>query len=357
MNLEQAIGQLLYQHDCVIVPGFGGFITKSVPAYISNATQMFVPPSKKISFNAQLSENDGLLANFISKKLGCEYNEALAAIQGTVALWKDTLDEDHPLKIDEIGRFYYDKEKNLQFKPKVDANFEWDTFGLPVFRAPILESESTFQRMNRTATPREVVHPRPWSWTRIAAVMLPVLGLLAIGSLKSDLYQNTNFNVSGLWSSFTSFFEEGSPAKINNESRHQAADGVIAITGVQDELDAMAEPQEAIAAGEIMEQEIDNKVDLPIDAAPNDANSIASDNATIAETKLPFQIVVGSFSNRENAQKFVNDLVQSGKNAFILEGAGLVKVSCGGFANRHEAAAAIQEIKATTATGAWILAK
>ncbi|MCH8554605.1 MAG: SPOR domain-containing protein [Schleiferiaceae bacterium] len=354
MNLEQAIGQLLYQHDCVIVPGFGGFITKSVPAYISNATQMFVPPSKKISFNAQLSENDGLLANFISKKLGCEYNEALAAIQGTVDLWKETLDEEHPLKIDDIGRFYYDKEKNLQFKPKVDANFEWETFGLPVFRAPILESESTFQRMNRTATPREVVRTRPWSWMRIAAVLLPVLGLLTIGSLKSDLYQNNNLNVAGLWSSLTSFVEEASPAANTDESTNQEEIEVVIITGAQDELDAMAKPQALSVAVDTAEDEF---VDTPSVIESSDAKTLVLENTTVDVAQLPFQIVVGSFSNRENAQKFVNDLEQSGKRAFILEGSGLVKVSCGGFTTRHEAAAAVQDIKATTASGAWILAK
>ncbi|NLA48282.1 MAG: hypothetical protein GX876_02335, partial [Bacteroidales bacterium] len=62
MDITSFIRELLFSHDCVIVPGFGGFVGNYAPARIDRATSTFYPPSKQISFNRNLRNNDGLLA-------------------------------------------------------------------------------------------------------------------------------------------------------------------------------------------------------------------------------------------------------------------------------------------------------
>ena len=61
IELSRHIEALLLTHDCVIVPGLGGFVTQYVPAYYVEEENLFIPPHRTIAFNAGLSLNDGLL--------------------------------------------------------------------------------------------------------------------------------------------------------------------------------------------------------------------------------------------------------------------------------------------------------
>ena len=67
MQLSQYISNLLYRYDCVVVPEFGAFLAHKIPAKIQENKNSFYPPSKRLSFNAQLQINDGVLANHISE--------------------------------------------------------------------------------------------------------------------------------------------------------------------------------------------------------------------------------------------------------------------------------------------------
>ena len=79
MSISKHINELLYNHNCVIVPGFGAFLTKNIAASRNN--NVFSPPKKTIAFNGMLKENDGLLANRISATDGISYKAALKKIK------------------------------------------------------------------------------------------------------------------------------------------------------------------------------------------------------------------------------------------------------------------------------------
>ena len=55
MSISKHINELLYNHNCVIVPGFGAFLTKNIAASRNN--DVFSPPKKTIAFNRMLKEN------------------------------------------------------------------------------------------------------------------------------------------------------------------------------------------------------------------------------------------------------------------------------------------------------------
>ncbi|MCK5537667.1 MAG: hypothetical protein KAI79_12630, partial [Bacteroidales bacterium] len=61
--LSKYIRDLLYRYECVIIPEFGGLLTKTISTKIDEETNTFYPPTKQLGFNSQLIENDGLLAN------------------------------------------------------------------------------------------------------------------------------------------------------------------------------------------------------------------------------------------------------------------------------------------------------
>ena len=61
-DFVRRIEHLLTEHDCVIVPGLGGFVQNETEAHFDYKDQLFYPPSKQIGFNARLHFNEGLLA-------------------------------------------------------------------------------------------------------------------------------------------------------------------------------------------------------------------------------------------------------------------------------------------------------
>ena len=63
MKFDTYIAELLEEHDCVIVPDFGGFVANYAPANVNSINHRFDPPYRKISFNKLLVHNDGLLAS------------------------------------------------------------------------------------------------------------------------------------------------------------------------------------------------------------------------------------------------------------------------------------------------------
>ena len=65
-SVSYYISELLFLHDCVIIPDFGGFIGKKRSAILNTTTGTLNPPSKQIVFNKNLNANDGLLISYIS---------------------------------------------------------------------------------------------------------------------------------------------------------------------------------------------------------------------------------------------------------------------------------------------------
>ncbi|HEY9550751.1 MAG TPA: SPOR domain-containing protein, partial [Prevotella sp.] len=62
LEIERHIEILLLNNDCVIIPGFGGFMAHHVEARFDEGDDVFLPPSRTVGFNPQLKLNDSLLA-------------------------------------------------------------------------------------------------------------------------------------------------------------------------------------------------------------------------------------------------------------------------------------------------------
>ena len=77
MTLAKYISDLLYRYECVIVANFGGFVTNEISAKVNHFTHTFYAPSKQITFNSHLQNNDGLLANYIASSKNTSYAEAV----------------------------------------------------------------------------------------------------------------------------------------------------------------------------------------------------------------------------------------------------------------------------------------
>lgn len=140
MISTQYIKELLYQQECVTLPGFGSFVTQNHPIKVNRFTGEFTPPTRTISFNRLIQENDGLLASYIARREKIAYNEALVKIEQECTRWNKRLDKDS-LILPGIGEFSLNAENKLRFLPHGKINFDASAAGLNPFQKTPLKAQ------------------------------------------------------------------------------------------------------------------------------------------------------------------------------------------------------------------------
>ena len=75
--IEYYISELLFLHDCVIIPNFGGFVSNKQSAKLNRVNGVLSPPTKQILFNKNLTTNDGLLISHIANQEAISNKKAL----------------------------------------------------------------------------------------------------------------------------------------------------------------------------------------------------------------------------------------------------------------------------------------
>ena len=198
MDITAFIRELLFGHDCVIVPGFGGFIGNYTPARIDKKSGTFFPPVKQISFNRNLNHNDGLLVGRISGSSGINYGDARNMVEEFAGEIRRKLERGEKVVFDHIGSFINNQEGNIQFEPDHGSNYHLDSYGLESFQLMPLEGYNVRTRITRPLQkdPVRQVSIRKVLWR--AAVIIPLLSVLVIVPLKTDLFKSkvetTNLN-------------------------------------------------------------------------------------------------------------------------------------------------------------------
>ena len=136
MNLYSDIYQLLKFNDCVIIPGFGGFVANYASAKVDFNSQEFFPPSKSIAFNKSLNSNDGLLANYIVKSRSISWEKAMQEIEKFVNSVNNSLNNNEIVEFSGLGYFLLNQNA-LVFTPFDFNDLLNDSYGLSIFTYPI----------------------------------------------------------------------------------------------------------------------------------------------------------------------------------------------------------------------------
>ncbi|WP_163715615.1 HU domain-containing protein [Mangrovibacterium lignilyticum] len=313
MELLAYIKELLLLNDCVIIPGFGGFVTNYKQAGL-HASQ-FTPPGKSVSFNKKLNFNDGLFTNHIASEEGLNYIAARKKIDLMVQELNYRLTDGEEITITGLGSLAYDEQQHLVFTPKVEGNLNLDAFGFDSF-----SYESLFSRqMARKAISQqerqavEVLFQK--RSLKKVLVAIPLLFALAVIPLKN--------NTSNIQKSDLGYIREmmtTTPAPTVKEE--VAAEETIEITS---EAIESAQPKEVVNEG---------------------------------EAAARYFLIVGSFRNEENAQTFIGQLDKEGYQGTDL---GVIKglhyISLGGYVAIDDALSARTDYLSQAGSGAWIYKK
>lgn len=117
IEIERHITKLLLSNDCVIVPGFGGFMTHHVDALYDEDDNTFYPPLRTLGFNPQLTMNDSVLAQSFIETYDISYPEALARIEDGVAELRTHIENDGVYEMSDLGTIYLRVDGHYEFEP------------------------------------------------------------------------------------------------------------------------------------------------------------------------------------------------------------------------------------------------
>jgi len=334
--LERTIHQVLLENDCVSIPGFGGLVAQRFRAEINFSTNVMRPPTKRISFHEGLAANSHLLIGEIAASAKLSVEEATEFINKTVKNWQLDLAAGNSIKVDGIGRFYQDKNGAICFNQSLESNFDLDAFGLDIFRATAITREGATPEAVQTAILSRIKKERSSSFPywQAAAVFTGIGALLTVGFMKTDINLNDKFK-----------------ATFNPLNYSRAIEMPVAVPTARVLPVVIESPAETPKTEDATpEANTPTVATKPAYEAPK-----AIEKPVEPGTNLPFHVVVGSFTELENAAELIGRLQQMGYQPEIIDlDAKFKKVSIKGFASRTEAARMLQNYKAQVNKGAWI---
>ncbi|MCM1021599.1 MAG: hypothetical protein NC343_04795 [Muribaculum sp.] len=270
-ELTEQIEYLVFQHDCVVIPGVGAIIAYHKAAYVNKENNSVFPPVRELTFNPQIIHTDGLLAASVARKEKVTFEKASSMVAQSIADMMTCLDSQNEVSLGRVGTLRKNSEGSIEYSPLNQTLFGFFDAYQPV---DLRQRESEIVDQQSTKTER--IYPIVKKFANIAAsvVVLLMLGLM----LTTPIVDNEAImaSMSGL--------------RINKtENIHP----VLFDNGIELNI-ALPDPKSAI--GEIQENNI---IDVP-----DNSNS--------------YYLIVASLPTKEKAREFINDHSGTNENFRIL---------------------------------------
>lgn len=326
-DIKNYISGLLFIHDCVILPGFGGFITNDKSAVHDTSNHTFHPPKKDILFNRNLTYNDGLLINYLAKNMGIPYDEAKQKVQETVDRAWLALDKNQEVVFEGVGSFKNDVDGKLIFTPAETINYQVDSYGLSSFRFPPLDYEKNARDIiplyNATIMNEGVKKTLKW----VGIIVLPIIGAIALVPYsKSKL----NPQSAGLFRL----------QKTNNDQPIEMVHSAMPVDTMKPD---------------IIDQSTDKRNALFYSEEVNTANAVKKQKTE----GLTFYIIGGSYRESYNAEKHAAAYQKKGfEQATVIHVDELYRVSLSHFDNKVNALHELRRIRKMESNDkVWLFSK
>ena len=311
MLIEKHISDLLYRYQCVTVPGFGAFLTETVSAHVTGSASSFFPPKKVVSFNANVKNNDGLLANHVALQEKMSYELAVIKIGDVVNEWTYLLQNRNRVVLKNIGEISVNNEMNWVFEPANTVNYLTDSFGLSSFVSPEITREVLKQEVEALEEKAPIIftpeRKKDYSYLKYAAIFVVMLGAGGFG--------------------YKTYYDQQIETKTLAVQKN-----------VQEKV------QQQI-------QQATFVINAPVEA-------VELSVAAPVEEKMPYHLVAGAYRSEENANKAITELKAAGfENAKMLSmnKHNLYPVVYGSFKNLNEAQTERKNIQKSHNAEAWLL--
>lgn len=272
-RLVSAIERLLVSHDCVVVPGFGGFIKESLAPHCDLEKGLVYPGSLRYFFSAELKERDNLLDNYYARKYGISLRRARLFVDEDVRSLEATLYSHKHLKLGRLGQLSVQDEGSLLFSPlRVPPILgSGDFYGFTALALPMYLNNTTIEKRRLpVATNARGKYITLRIHKGVASVAAAaVIGVALVFSL---------------------------PRSSSLERNHYTA-GFASLDDCSSSL-----KEEIVASNEYVDSSV------PILMQSLDAYDLEQESLRIEKPEEGFYVVVGSFKQSERAERFIEEI-------------------------------------------------
>lgn len=345
-ELERHIAKLLLDNDCVIVPGFGGFMAHHIAASYDEKSHIFLPPTRTVGFNPRLTMNDSVLAQDYVSCYDLSYPEALKRIESEVDEFRQMiLGEDGGHELCGIGRLYALENGEYDFIPNDNGITTPATYGFQAFELDALPATESAPESAPAASAADIrkTEPSPFAAYSPIADAAPS----PAHNEEEEAEQPTlSINI---------------PVKM---LRHMAAACIVlfvmlSIPSRLGDASTGTTSQSAIDAKwlyKIMPKEMTSGKPESLVTSEEAAKAKADGQADESDALPYYTIVLASRVSLKNAQHYVDKLHQQGMTeASVCRHNGFTKVIYRKFASRAEANSALSQLKADSSfADSWI---
>ena len=378
IELSRHIESLLLDNDCVIVPGLGGFIAHYQSAYYVEEEQIFLPPTRKVGFNPQLTMNDGLLAQSYMQVYHMDYSDAMNRISENVNVLKDVLSLEGSVELHGIGVLRHNIYDEYEFQSIESGLLSPSLYGLDAFSMPLLsnelpveEQENESQYVLHPAKPRKEIRLNPSRWLGNAVAVAVAVILFFVISIPVE---NT-------------YVDKGSYASLGTDCLFDAIRSQSMVTVLPETMDELqistnkdlkpkVVKEEKVAPAAVVEPV---KVKEPVsEPKPVAKASQPEKNMKVQETKEvvtapkaepkpvvnkvagkknKYHIIVASLATSADAKGMLKEYNQQGyRGASVIEGNGRFRIALCSFADKAEAYRKLNDLKKEEPfKNAWML--
>lgn len=361
VELAKHIEILLLNNDCVIVPGFGGFMAHHVDAVFDEEENLFLPPIRTLGFNPQLHINDSLLAQSYVEAYDISYPDAVKRIEAEVSEMRQTINNEGFFELPDIGVIQRNEDGNLEFEPcsagiltpelYALTSFEFKTLSMFVEKPEEALAASVMPKANVEEKPvaepeqqeveeeyvdeeetAEVVTIKVATLKKIAAaavvLLVVVFAVIPFGEYNFDGLQKSSIDT-------------GLLTKVMPKAQ----------TTTPDELGSIKVINNAVVRTERTDAE--NKT---VEAAENQKAETISKN--VEENNPTFVIVLASRVTKSNGEAYVATLKKKGvKDARVIAASNGSKVVCGKYSSEGEAMEGARELRGMSSefSDVWVM--
>ena len=360
IELAQHIETLLLENDCVIVPGFGGFVAHYSPATRVKEENIFLPPTRTIGFNPQLKLNDGVLVQSYMSAYDTSFADASRIVEKEVNEFIGLLHEEGKAHLDNIGEIHYNIYGNYEFVPYDYKITTPSLYGLDSFE---IHELSALQQKEKVLIPTypekekktfEISINR--AYLRNAAAMIAAIVLFFAFSTpveNTDVQKNNYAQLlpSELFEQIEQQSVAITPVYVKNDAAQQAkkfsaSSASTKTSSAKKHTTDKAKTSKPIAVREVKVVKQETAAPAPAVKSQESANH-------------PFHIIVAGGISLKDAEAIATQLKSKGfADAKALNTDDKVRVSISTFNNRDEATKQLLELrKNETYKNAWLLAK
>jgi cell division septation protein DedD len=378
MDISKFVAELLFDFECVVIPGLGGFIVNDRPATINRINHQFKPPFRTILFNRHVKANDGLLVNQMATSDGISFGKARTEINRFVEATIEQLENGKTVTFGKIGSLCFDNQKNFIFEQDMSVNYNPNAYGLTGFVSPPVKRVTDEEKLRNLIIPKRPDKTKPVDRkpkvltveketrkrkTYLTVVLVASLVIIVFGFVWGFTNQPI---VNQYWTETTFAMRQLYPE--------------LKISDKQNVInEARYIPRKLIESDKEILEEIKHSENLagnddltkPVVAEAEPEVNPSVDNKTVEVEEIPvgvpekevtgplYYIIAGSFSNAENAGSLVSELKARGYDAIIADtnSSGMFRVAYTGIKALKLAREKLYAIRQDDNPEAWLLRK